>query len=61
MSGLYQMKITYEVLGGHTHIHIWTGRPGCVLGKAGDLCMTNEEFTAWKDNQIQLDFVEVNK
>lgn len=51
------MKITYRILGGHTHISIFTGKN--YLGKAGDICMTNEEFEAWKNNTIKLEFVEL--
>lgn len=41
------MRVHFKVLGGHTHCAVFTGKKGYTLGKAGDLCMTNEEFRAW--------------
>jgi len=53
----YQMKVKYEILGGHTHIAIFTGKYEGTCGKAGDLCMTNEEFEAWRTGQISMQFI----
>lgn len=52
-----KLQIVYETLGGHTHMAIFSGTEGFMLGKAGDLCLTNEEFEAWKNNTAQLEFV----
>ena len=56
----YKMRVYFQVLGGHTHLNIFTGRniENGTLGKAGAMCMTNEEFTAWKSGRINLEFVE---
>lgn len=57
----YSMRITYQVLGGHTHVSIWTGKAGYTHGKAGNIVMTNEEFTAWKNGTIITEWVEKEK
>lgn len=54
----YTIRVYYRVLGGHTHIRVFTGKTGFTLGKAGDLCMTNEEFEAWKNNVANCEFLE---
>jgi hypothetical protein len=54
MSKLH-MKIYYIVQGGHTHMSIFTGSE-TNRGKAGTLTMTNEEFEAWKNGTMTLDF-----
>jgi hypothetical protein len=53
-----RLKIVWERLGGHTHMAVFSGLAGKQVGKAGDLCMTNEEFEAWKNATAQLEFVE---
>lgn len=58
MPDLYKMRVIYEVLGGHTHIQIFTGKDGFGLGKSGELCMTNEEFTAWRQGLCLMEFGE---
>lgn len=35
--------------GGHTHMRVFSGDEGSTRGKAGDLCMTNEEFAAFRE------------
>jgi hypothetical protein len=57
----YAMRIHFSVAGGHTHMAIFTGPEGLTLGKAGTLTMTNEEFEAWRRNQIKLEFVQHGK
>lgn len=54
----YTMRIYYEVLGGHTHITIWTEPRNGQVGKCGDIIMTNEEFQAWQSGAIRLEFFE---
>jgi hypothetical protein len=54
MSNLH-MKIYYMTQGGHTHMSIFTGTE-TNRGKAGTLTMTNEEFEAWKNGGMTLDF-----
>lgn len=56
-----KMRIVYEVLGGHTHISIFTGNAGGGLGKAGDICMTNEEFSQWRDATIEIEWQDAGK
>lgn len=36
-------RIYYKTLGGHTHMRVF-----CNGGKAGDLCLRNEEFVSFK-------------
>ena len=61
INAVYALRVWYEVLGGHTHISIFSGKRGCTLGKCGDICMTNDEFTAWRENTIAMEFKEVPK
>jgi hypothetical protein len=53
-----RIKVVYEKLDGHTHMAIFSGPVDGQLGKAGDLCMTNEEFEEWENGSIKLAFVE---
>lgn len=59
----YAMRIYYKVMGGHTHVSIWTGKHGFPnsFGKAGDICMTNEEFEAWQSRQIITEWTPTDK
>jgi len=53
-----KIRIYYQVRGGHTHMRVFVGMNGRNLGKAGDLCMTNEEFVAWQTKQDRLEFID---
>ena len=55
---MYTIRVYFEVLGGHTHMHIRVGKTGCTLGGAGDIVMTNEEFEAWRMGKARVEFVE---
>lgn len=46
----YKMRVDYKILGGHTHMQVRTGHDDIILGLAGELTMTNEEFSAWRNN-----------
>jgi hypothetical protein len=61
------MCIYFKQLGGHTHMRVFTGKEGFTLGKAGDLCFTNEEFRELRKREppetqegrnIRIEFVE---
>lgn len=41
--------VYYQQRGGHTHMRVFSGYEGSTRGKAGDLCMTNEEFAAFRE------------
>lgn len=41
--------IYYQQQGGHTHMRVFSGFEGLTRGKAGNLCMTNEEFAAFRE------------
>lgn len=58
----YKIRFYYEQAGGHTHMRVFSGRniPNGTLGKAGDLCMTNEEFESFMDGTAVVEF-ELNK
>jgi hypothetical protein len=43
------IEVYYKVGGGHTHMRIFSGHEGRQPGKAGDLCMTNEEFAVFRE------------
>ena len=45
------MRIYFKQLGGHTHMRVFSGIEGFTLGKAGDLCFTNEEFRELKKRE----------
>lgn len=51
----YVMRVYWKELGGHTHLKIWTGKNGTALGKCGELVMRNEEFAAFRDNQMKIE------
>ena len=54
-------RIRHEERGGHTHIQIFAGPNSKVThGKCGDLCMTNVEFTEFKQKlqSSEFEFVE---
>lgn len=55
---MVKIRIYFEVLGGHTHMRVFVGMEGKNLGKAGDLCMTNEEFLAWQAKRGKLEFID---
>lgn len=55
------MRIYFRVLGGHTHLRVFTAIAGRNLGLAGHLTMTNEEFAAWKGNKGKLEFIDESK
>lgn len=40
--------IYYQQQGGHTHMRVFSGYEGSTRGKAGDLCMTNDEFAVFR-------------
>ncbi len=56
------LRVYHKQLGGHTHMRVLTGSSTLVqtptLGVSGDLIMTNEEFAAWQDKSILLQFIE---
>jgi hypothetical protein len=54
----FLMRVYYSVRGGHVHVRIFVGKAyeGATLGKAGNLCLTNEEFQAWKAGSLNLQF-----
>lgn len=54
----FQMRVYYEVQGSHTHIKIFCGPIGRTLGNAGKLVLSNEEFEAWKRDQMTMEFIE---
>jgi hypothetical protein len=54
--GKYTIRLRYRILGGHTHIKIYSGKTGGTLGCAGDFIMTNDEFQAWKERNVILEF-----
>jgi hypothetical protein len=54
----YTMRVVFEVLGGHTHITIATGKFGGQTGKCGEIIMTNEEFQAWREGQMVMQWEE---
>jgi hypothetical protein len=57
----YAMRVYFQVLGGHTHFSIWTGKKDCTLGKSVDIgCMTNEEFNAWRQGSAWMEFVNAS-
>lgn len=39
----------YKVQGAHTHMRVFSGTEERGRGKAGDLCMTNEEFDGFRE------------
>ena len=42
--------IRYQRAGGHTHFRVFVGNSGDMThGNAGRLCMTNEEFDAFRE------------
>lgn len=49
MSKDVSIIIYFEEQGGHTHMRVFSGIDGKQRGKAGDLCMTNEEFAAFRN------------
>lgn len=53
----FTIRIRYQVAGGHVHMTVWSGKAGFTLGKSGDLCMTVDEFEAWRSNTANLEFV----
>ena len=57
----HNMFVYFEVLGTHTHLHIWTGELGTSRGKAGNLVMTNAEFEAWRNGSMQITYVQKEK
>ena len=58
----HTMRVHFDEQGGtHTHLHIWTGKTGFTLGKAGTLTVTNEEFAAWKEGKLKFEFIEAWK
>ena len=46
-------RIYFKTLGGHTHMRFFVNG-----GKAGDLCMTNEEFIQFRGGCGFIAFVE---
>ena len=56
----YSMRIYFDRAGGHTHMNIWTGPIGRTHGKAGDLCLTNDEFEEWQKGNIKMEFKNAN-
>lgn len=54
------IKFRYEILGGHAHIAVFSGKSGFTLGKCGDLIMTVDEFRAFRLNMASLAFEEEN-
>lgn len=54
--GQKMMRVYFKQMGSHTHIRIFTGKTDQTLGKAGDICMTNEEFKEWREGRIMMDW-----
>lgn len=52
------IRVYFEVRGGHTHMRVFAGMDGKNLGKAGDLCLRNEEFLAWQAKKSKIEFVD---
>jgi hypothetical protein len=52
------MRVYFEVLGGHTHIRIFSGKFGGTLGCAGKITLTKEEFQSWTDGRMTFEFIE---
>jgi hypothetical protein len=44
-----QIIISYEAMGNHTHMRVFSGIEGKQAGKNGDLVMTNEEFAVFRE------------
>jgi hypothetical protein len=56
----YRMGVRYKVLGGRVHMRVFAGKntEHGMLGKAGDLTLTVDEFAAWKAGRIVIEFRE---
>jgi hypothetical protein len=55
----YAMRIYYDEQGGHTHLQIFAGKKEAPsFGCAGTIVLRNEEFAAWKDGRIKVQFLE---
>jgi len=51
----YVMRVYWKELGGHTHLRIFVGKESNIhLGKAGEIVMRNEEFAAFRDDQMKI-------
>lgn len=52
-------RIRYKITPGHTHMRVFVGSsPEVTHGKAGDLCMTNEEFEEFKTLTPTVEFID---
>lgn len=45
---MFQMRMYYKELDGHTHVRVFAGFGEGTLGKCGDLVFTNDEWKAFK-------------
>ena len=43
-------RLSYRVLGGHTHVRVFAGQGTLSLGACGNLVFRNEEWTAFQEN-----------
>lgn len=57
----YSMRVVWKVEGGHTHCAIFTGQTHYTHGMAGIFTMTNEEFEAWKNGAMKIEFIQKEK
>jgi hypothetical protein len=55
----FGMRIYAKRQGGHTHLRIFIGPKNSVsYGCAGEFIVRNEEFEAWRDGRISVEFRE---
>jgi hypothetical protein len=53
------MRVYWQLRGAHVHCDVFMGNQGRTLGRCGDLCMTEEEFEAWKNAAIVTDWFSI--
>lgn len=51
-------RIRFVVAGGHVHASLFAGHHEGALGKAGDFCLRNEEFAAFREAATFVQFVD---
>ena len=55
----FGMRIYAKRQGDHTHLRIFIGQKNSVsYGSAGEFIVRNEEFEAWRDGRISVEFRE---
>lgn len=56
------MRIWHSTMGGYVHMRVFVGKgPLLALERAGDLCMTTEEFVNWRSHVERPNVVEFTK